>query len=48
MQALGDQIRRAMPRPTMQFRRRSWNAFQRALDPFAQPRPLRQPRRRAV
>jgi hypothetical protein len=47
MQYLGEEIRRAMPRPTMQFRRRSWKEFQRALDPFAPPRPLRLPRRPA-
>jgi hypothetical protein len=32
------------PRPTLQFRRRAWAAFQRALDPLAPPKPL--PRRR--
>jgi hypothetical protein len=30
----------AMPSPTMQFRRRAWLAFQRALDPLAPPKPL--------
>jgi hypothetical protein len=30
-----------LPRPTLQFRLRSWRAFQRALDPLAPPRPLR-------
>jgi len=34
----------AIPLPTAQFRRQSWIAFQRALDPLAPPRPLRQPR----
>jgi hypothetical protein len=32
------------PKPTPQFRRRAWLAFQRAIDPLAPPRPL--PRRR--
>jgi hypothetical protein len=31
----------ALPLPTAQFRRRAWIAFQRALDPLAQPRPMR-------
>jgi hypothetical protein len=48
MTHLGEEIRRTLPRPTMQFRRRSWNEFQRALDPFARPRPLRLPRRPGV
>jgi hypothetical protein len=30
------------PRPSPQFRRRSWFLFQRALDPLAPPRPLRE------
>jgi hypothetical protein len=30
-----------LPRPTLQFRLRSWRAFQRALDPLAPPKPLR-------
>jgi hypothetical protein len=30
----------AIPRPTMQFRRRAWLLFQRALDPLASPKPL--------
>jgi len=34
-----------LPRPTVQFRRRSWREFQRALDPLGPPRPL--PPRRA-
>jgi hypothetical protein len=29
------------PRPSPQFRRRSWLVFQRALDPLAKPKPLR-------
>jgi hypothetical protein len=29
-----------VPLPTMQFRRRAWLLFQRALDPLAQPKPL--------
>jgi hypothetical protein len=32
-----------LPRPTLQFRLRAWRQFQRALDPLAQPRPLRPP-----
>jgi hypothetical protein len=36
-----DRAARRIPRPSPQFRRRSWLAFQRALDPFAQPKPLR-------
>jgi hypothetical protein len=31
-----------VPRPSPQFRRRSWLLFQRALDPLAAPRPLRE------
>jgi hypothetical protein len=36
----------ALPQPTMRFRRRSWMAFQRALDPLAPPHrlPNRRPR----
>jgi hypothetical protein len=30
-----------LPRPTMQFRRRAWLEFQRALDPLARPKPFR-------
>jgi len=30
-----------VPRASPQFRRRSWLAFQRALDPLARPKPLR-------
>jgi hypothetical protein len=29
-----------LPLPTMQFRRRAWLRFQRALDPLAEPKPL--------
>ena len=29
-----------LPTPTMQFRRRAWLRFQRALDPLAAPKPL--------
>jgi hypothetical protein len=29
-----------VPQPSMQFRRRAWLQFQRALDPLAQPRRL--------
>jgi hypothetical protein len=29
-----------LPRPTPQFRRRAWLAFQRALNPLAPPKPL--------
>jgi hypothetical protein len=29
-----------LPSPTMQFRRRAWLEFQRALDPLAPPKPL--------
>ncbi|HSL63208.1 MAG TPA: hypothetical protein VK874_01005 [Gaiellaceae bacterium] len=36
----------SLPRPTVRFRRQAWLAFQRALDPLAQPRPLRLPRGR--
>jgi hypothetical protein len=36
-----DRVARRVPRPSPQFRRRAWLAFQRALDPFAKPRPLR-------
>jgi len=36
-----------VPPPTPQFRRRAWQAFQRAIDPLAWPRPLpRKPRPR--
>jgi hypothetical protein len=38
-----------LPSPTMQFRRRAWLHFQRALDPLAPPKPLptkRQPTKR--
>jgi len=30
-----------LPRPTVQFRRRAWLEFQRALDPLARPKPFR-------
>ena len=30
----------SMPRPTVQFKRRAWLAFQRAIDPLARPKPL--------
>ena len=37
----GDEFKGAgLPAPSIQFRRRAWLAFQRALDPLAQPRPL--------
>jgi hypothetical protein len=36
-----------LPKPTVQFKRRAWLDFQRALDPLAAPRPLRPPRREA-
>jgi hypothetical protein len=32
---------RDLPRPTMQFRRRAWLEFQRALDPLAPPKRIR-------
>ena len=35
---------RDLPLPTAGYRRRSWTAFQRALDPLAVPKPLRPPR----
>jgi hypothetical protein len=41
--ARGDTTRAAgagVPLPTMQFRRRAWLQFQRALDPLAPPKPL--------
>jgi hypothetical protein len=34
-----------LPQPSMQFRRRAWLHFQRALDPLAQPKPLPMKRR---
>jgi len=36
-----------LPLPSMQFRRRAWREFQRALDPLAPPKPLptRKPQR---
>jgi hypothetical protein len=36
---------RNLPRSTIQFRRRAWLAFQRALDPLARPKPFRLPPR---
>jgi hypothetical protein len=30
------------PMPTAQFRRRAWVEFQRAIDPLAPPKPLKQ------
>ena len=36
--------RPVVPRPTPQFRRRAWVAFQRALDPLSAPRSLPPPR----
>lgn len=30
-----------LPRPTLQYRLRAWQVFQRALDPLAAPKPLR-------
>ena len=33
-----------LPRPSLQYRLKAWQAFQRELDPLAPPRPLRQPR----
>jgi hypothetical protein len=35
-----------LPRPTPQFRRRAWLAFQRALNPLAPPKQLRTHRQR--
>jgi hypothetical protein len=35
-----------IPRPTLQFRRRAWREFQRALDPLAPPKPLKLPPQR--
>jgi len=29
-----------LPSPSMQFRRRAWLEFQRALDPLAPPKPM--------
>ena len=29
-----------LPIPSMQFRRRAWRGYQRALDPLASPKPL--------
>jgi hypothetical protein len=41
-----DRVAQRVPRPSPQFRLRSWFAFERALDPFAKPRPLRGRRQR--
>jgi hypothetical protein len=30
----------SLPSPSMQFRRRAWLEFQRALDPLAPPKPM--------
>lgn len=35
------EVRDMLPRPTLQFRLRSWRTFQRALDPLGPPKPLR-------
>ena len=43
----GDTIKReALPVPSIQFRRRAWLVFQRALDPLGPPKPLPTQRRR--
>jgi hypothetical protein len=34
-----------LPQPSMQFRRRAWLQFQRALDPLARPKPFPMRRR---
>ena len=41
----GDEWSNVLPKATMQFRRRAWLTFQRALDPLAPPRrlPTRRP-----
>jgi len=39
-------VRGRLPRPSPQFRHRSWLAFQKALDPLAPPKPLRNQRQR--
>jgi hypothetical protein len=39
-------VRGRLPRPSPQFRRRAWLAFQKALDPLAPPKPLRNQRQR--
>ena len=39
-------VRGRLPRPSPQFRRLSWLAFQKALDPLAPPKPLRNQRPR--
>jgi hypothetical protein len=41
-----DRAAQRVPQPSPQFRRRAWLAFERALDPFAKPRPLRGRRQR--
>ena len=35
---------RGLPRPSASFKVRAWREFQKALDPLAPPKPLRQPR----
>ncbi len=42
--AARENVRDGLPRPTARFRLRAWRDFQRALDPLAQPKPLRPPR----
>jgi hypothetical protein len=39
--AIQKRLEAQLPQPTASFRRRAWLEFQRALDPLAQPRPLR-------
>jgi hypothetical protein len=36
---------KSLPTPTVAFRRRAWLQFQRAIDPLAQPKPLKISRR---
>jgi hypothetical protein len=38
---LSQPLKAALPQPSMSFRRRAWLQFQRALDPLAQPKPLK-------
>jgi hypothetical protein len=35
----------SLARPSLHFRLRAWREFQRALDPFAPPKPLKRPQR---
>jgi hypothetical protein len=42
----GDTKHDELPLASMQFRRRAWLAFQRALDPLGPPKPLPTQRRR--